>query len=415
MEKKQTEKNWYGFQLLDVVHEKILPDYAMTAREGRIIWMGPSAALSPEQREQAEDLTGKTVMPGMFNCHVHALATPTANPVSFNTEDPAKFALRGLNHLQQHLRSGVTFVRDMNGRKQAEVGLRDAIDQGIVIGPHYIISRQCLCMTGGHGSNTGMECDGPDACRRAAREQIKYGADLIKIMASGGMMSPGMEASSPQLTEEEMRAAIEEAHKAGKKTATHAHSAAAIKCAIRAGIDSVEHGTYLDDECVQMMLDRGVWLVPTLSAIHFFDAAPDRPEYPQLCAGQVPSGPGRAGGQLPEGAEGGGLHRRRYGRGHALQSPLGIVYRIMQNGGVRLHPVARAAGGDHRRGPHDRCGGLDWLVGGWKDSGFSGAGYQPAGGRRQPCFRGSGLSGRAARPSGRSAAGCISNQKKCIL
>lgn len=128
MEKKQTEKTWYGFQLLDVVHEKILPDYAMTAREGRIIWMGPSAALSPEQREQAEDLTGKTVMPGMFNCHVHALATPTANPVSFNTEDPAKFALRGLNHLQQHLRSGVTFVRDMNGRKQAEVGLRDAID-----------------------------------------------------------------------------------------------------------------------------------------------------------------------------------------------------------------------------------------------------------------------------------------------
>ena len=254
----------------------------MTAREGRIVWMGPAAALSPEQREQAEDLTGKTVMPGMFNCHVHALATPTANPVSFNTEDPAKFALRGLNHLQQHLRSGVTFVRDMNGRKQAEVGLRDAINQGIVIGPHYIISRQCLCMTGGHGSNTGMECDGPDACRRAAREQIKYGADLIKIMASGGMMSPGMEASSPQLTEEEMRAAIEEAHKAGKKTATHAHSAAAIKCAIRAGIDSVEHGTYLDDECVQMMLDRGVWLVPTLSAIHFLmlhQTDPNIPSY----------------------------------------------------------------------------------------------------------------------------------------
>lgn len=282
MEKKQTENTWYGFQLLDVVHEKILPDYAMTAREGRIVWMGPAAALSPEQREQAEDLTGKTVMPGMFNCHVHALATPTANPVSFNTEDPAKFALRGLNHLQQHLRSGVTFVRDMNGRKQAEVGLRDAINQGIVIGPHYIISRQCLCMTGGHGSNTGMECDGPDACRRAAREQIKYGADLIKIMASGGMMSPGMEASSPQLTEEEMRAAIEEAHKAGKKTATHAHSAAAIKCAIRAGIDSVEHGTYLDDECVQMMLDRGVWLVPTLSAIHFLmlhQTDPNIPSY----------------------------------------------------------------------------------------------------------------------------------------
>lgn len=260
---------YFGFDLIDVISRRLLPGSAMTVEKGRITWVGEAASLAPEQKRDGVDLTGRTVMPGMFNCHAHALATPIANPVSLNWEDPAKFALRGLNHLQQHLKSGVTFVRDMNGRKQAEVGLRDAINEGIVLGPHYYISRQCLCMTGGHGSNTGMECDGPDDCRRAAREQIKYGADLIKIMASGGMMSPGMEAAFAQLNEDEMRAAIEEAHKAGKKTATHAHGAPAIKSAIRAGIDSVEHGSFMDEECIEMLLKYDVWLVPTISVDHW--------------------------------------------------------------------------------------------------------------------------------------------------
>lgn len=268
------------FTLLDVDGGQVLPDQAMSVDQGRFQWVGPAAQLSPDVLSKSIDLTGKTVMPGMFNCHVHALATPIANPVSLNWEPQSKFALRGLNHLQQHLKSGVTFVRDMNGRKQAEVGLRDAINEGIVLGPHYFISRQCLCMTGGHGSNTGMECDGPDDCRRAAREQIKYGADVIKIMASGGMMSPGMEAASAQLTEEEMRAAIEEAHKAGKKTATHAHGAPAIKSAIRAGIDSVEHGTFLDAECVDMMLERDIYLVPTLAVDHWLFQHEDDREIP---------------------------------------------------------------------------------------------------------------------------------------
>ena len=263
------EKLYYGFDLIDPEGGRVIRNAAMTVAEGKFSWVGEAAALPPERKAQGEDLAGKTVMPGMFNCHVHALSTPIANPASLNWEEPAKFALRGLAHLQQHLKSGVTFVRDMNGRKQAEVGLRDAINDGIVLGPHYYISRQCLCMTGGHGCNTGRECDGPDDCRRAAREQIKYGADVIKIMASGGMMSPGMEAADSQLTEEEMRAAIEEAHKAGKKTATHAHGAPAIKNAIRAGIDSVEHGAFLDEECIEMMLERGVWLVPTIAVDHW--------------------------------------------------------------------------------------------------------------------------------------------------
>ena len=133
-------------------------------------------------------------------------------------------------------------------------------------GPGIVAAGRNLCMTGGHGWTMGWECDGPDACRKAAREELKAGVDVIKIMATGGVMTPGVEPGSPQLTEEEMRAAIEEAHKAGRKTATHAQGNTGIKNALRAGIDSIEHGCYLDEESIGMMLKNGTYLVPTLAA-----------------------------------------------------------------------------------------------------------------------------------------------------
>ena len=204
----------------------------------------------------------------MFICPIHALSTPLAAPESLNWETSGMFALRGLRHLQQHLQSGVTFVRDMNGRKLAEVDLKNALKAGLFAGPNYYIARQCLCMTGGHGCNTGRECDGPVDCMKAAREQIKGGADFVKIMATGGVNSDTRPEFS-QLNLEEMTAAITEAHRAGKKTATHAHGKAGIKTAVLAGIDSVEHGSYIDDECIELMLQRGTALCPTLST-HYF-------------------------------------------------------------------------------------------------------------------------------------------------
>lgn len=234
-----------------------------------IVEIGSGDKLTEEQKHKGINLQGKTVMPGMFNIHAHALSTPIANPASLNWEEPAKFAIRGLIHLQQHLKSGVTFVRDMNGRKQVETGLRDAIREKIALGPDYYVAGQCLTMTGGHGSNTGRECDGPIDCKKAAREQLKRGVDFIKIMATGGVMSPGMNEDETQLDEDEMAAAIAEAHKVGKKTAVHAHGASGIKNAVRAGIDSVEHGSYLDDECIELMLERNTALVPTLSVDYY--------------------------------------------------------------------------------------------------------------------------------------------------
>ena len=256
------------FGLVDVVGKRYVEDCYMTVDGGLIQAVGPAAQLSAEQKRDAVDLTGKTIMPGMFNCHIHALSTPIAAPESLNWETSGMFALRGLRHLQQHLQSGVTFVRDMNGRKLAEVDLKNALKAGLFAGPNYYIARQCLCMTGGHGCNTGRECDGPVDCMKAAREQIKGGADFVKIMATGGVNSDTRPEFS-QLNLEEMTAAITEAHRAGKKTATHAHGKAGIKTAVLAGIDSVEHGSYIDDECIELMLQRGTALCPTLST-HYF-------------------------------------------------------------------------------------------------------------------------------------------------
>jgi len=128
-----------------------------------------------------------------------------------------------------------------------------------------IVSGQLICMTGGHGWQVGLEVNGVDEVRRAAREQIKAGADIVKLMATGGVLTPGVEPGSEQLTEAELRAGVEEAHKAGKKTATHAMGTKGILNALRAGIDSIEHGVYLDDEAVALMIAKDVPLIPTLS------------------------------------------------------------------------------------------------------------------------------------------------------
>lgn len=261
-------QTFINFGLVDVIDKRYVENCYMTVDGGLIQKVGAMAELGEEQKRRAVDLTGKTVMPGMFNCHIHALSTPIAAPESLNWETSGMFALRGLRHLQQQLRSGVTFVRDMNGRKLAEVDLKNALREGLFVGPNYYIARQCLCMTGGHGSNTGRECDGPVDCMKAAREQIKGGADFVKIMATGGVNSDTRPEFS-QLNLEEMTAAITEAHRAGKKTATHAHGKAGIKTAVLAGIDSVEHGSYLDDECIDLMLEHGTALCPTLST-HYF-------------------------------------------------------------------------------------------------------------------------------------------------
>ena len=182
------------------------------------------------------------------------------------TISDAAVTIRALKNLKTLLNSGVTYIRDAGAPKYIDVDLHAAQLKGEILAPEMQTACRCICMTGGHGHDSGREADGPDDCRRAAREQLKAGANWIKVMATGGVMTKGVEPGSPQLTEEELRAAIEEAHKAGAKTFTHAQGMEGIKNALRAGVDSIEHGFFMDDWCFDFMKEHNVFFVPTLAA-----------------------------------------------------------------------------------------------------------------------------------------------------
>lgn len=214
-------------------------------------------------------LAGRTLLPGFIDCHVHLCLDGSPDPMSASLAEPMTItALRAANFARQTVMAGVTSVRDMGGKDGIDIGLKQAIESGLVPGPRMLVSGRLLCMTGGHGWQMGQEADGPDEMRKAARAQIKAGADIVKLMATGGVLTPAVEPGSEQLTEEELRAGIQEAHKAGKKTATHAMGTQGILNALRAGIDSIEHGVYLNEEAISLMVKGNIPLIPTLSALY---------------------------------------------------------------------------------------------------------------------------------------------------
>lgn len=230
------------------------------------VWEGRSPLHKGLQRVE---ISNCTLLPGLIDAHVHLCLDGSPDPLGVLERTPdALLALRMARHARQTLLSGVTSVRDMGGKNGVDLVLRDAIRAGLILGPRMLASGKPIVMTGGHGWQMAREADGPHEVRKAAREQIKAGADLVKLMATGGVMTPGVEPGSAQLTEEEIRAAVEEAHKSGRRTATHAQGTQGILNALRAGIDSIEHGVFLSQEAVSLMLEKGVPLVPTISALH---------------------------------------------------------------------------------------------------------------------------------------------------
>lgn len=249
------------------VHAKILIDGVNnTPKYDQLIITEDGKITSIEDFKNTEEdvIEANVVTPGFFNCHVHIM-----EPVGFGTD--RKFTLMEKafytqKHCQDYLNSGVTFIRVVGTECDYDMDIRDAIDEGLIQGPHMLCAGRVICMTGGHGWQDGIEADGVDECRKAARTLLKKGVDLIKVMATGGVMTKGVEPGSAQLTEEEMAAIIQEAHKAGRKTATHAQGTQGIKNALYAGIDSIEHGIFLDQECIDFMIEHGTYLVPTLVA-----------------------------------------------------------------------------------------------------------------------------------------------------
>lgn len=214
------------------------------------------------------DTTGMTLMPGLIDCHVHLTMGGEADPVAAQEKlAPGAIALKALERAQATLKGGVTAVRDCGGRDYLEFAVRDAINAGVFTGPTIRAAGRMICMTGGHGNRIARIADGADEVVRAVREQIHAGSDLIKIMATGGVMTPGVNPEDAHYTAEEMAAGIAEGHRFDRKCASHAQGAEGILNAVLGGVDSIEHGIFMDERCLAEMVERGVFLVPTLSAV----------------------------------------------------------------------------------------------------------------------------------------------------
>ena len=226
------------------------------------------------------DLRTSTVMPGFIDSHTHITGEGTGNAiVRAVTETPLDDAVRSTVYARRTLEAGFTTIRNVGADGGADVALKRAIESGLVAGPRIWTARTVLSITGGHGDQGGLRpdlwvaptwmdgiIDSADEARKAVRYQHKYGADLIKITATGGVLSIGDSGDAQQFTDEEMRAIVEAAHLLGMKVAAHAHGKAGIHAAIRAGVDSIEHGTYGDAESFKLYKERGTYLVPTILA-----------------------------------------------------------------------------------------------------------------------------------------------------
>ena len=213
-------------------------------------------------------LEGLTLLPGLVNCHVHLCLGAEADPAAVMLQEPyAATVIKAVLRARRTVEAGVTTARDLGGRDYAELSVRDAVRAGTIPGPRMLCAGRGICITGGHGWHMiGRESDGPDEVRKGVREQIKAGADVVKLFATGGVMTPGVDPSAAQLTLDEVRAAIEEARKAGRRTAAHAQGADGITNCLEGGITTIEHGVFLTEAHCRRMAHDDVALVPTLIA-----------------------------------------------------------------------------------------------------------------------------------------------------
>jgi len=252
--------------IVDVLKKKTFQG-SILIQNGRIA--NVAEKIKPVDEVEIIDLNGATVMPGLFNCHVHVTLSSQYEPKP--TTD-AERTLMAQVFMRQLIENGITYVRDVGAFNFIDVNLRDAVARKAIIGPDIYACGQCICMTGGHGwrlTGCNIQADGADEVRKAARLMIRNGVDGIKLIATGGVMTKGTEISSAQLTEKEMCAACEEIHKVGGTACAHAQGTQGIKNALRAGVDSIEHGIFLDEECIELMKKRNVYYVPTISALHW--------------------------------------------------------------------------------------------------------------------------------------------------
>ncbi|ALA57468.1 metal-dependent hydrolase family protein [Nitrospira moscoviensis] len=246
----------------------VLEPATLLIRGTTVAAAGPSREVAIPKGSKRIDGRGLTVLPGLIDCHVHLCLGAEPDVVAaVESEGPSYTLLKSAAHAKATLEAGITTVRDVGSRDHSIFTLQRAIDAGILPGPRIVGAGLAICMIGGHARFIGQEVEGPEKVRQAVEAQVAAGAGVIKVIASGGVLTPGTSPDQAQMTLEELSAAVEAARRAQKKVAAHAHGASGMKNAIQAGVHSIEHATLLDDEAGELMKRRAVYMVPTLSAL----------------------------------------------------------------------------------------------------------------------------------------------------
>ena len=242
------------------------PHHALLVEGAMIKDLGPVDQFAGYAGERF-DMQGSTLLPGLIDCHVHLTMSGDGKAITAKGNNHASLTLQALSNAQATLKGGITALRDCGGIDHVEFAVRDACNSGQFLGPHIKVSGKVICMTGGTKWQIGRVADGPDEVIKAVREQIYAGCDCIKLMATGAVLHAGTDLEDAQYTQEELRAGVQEANRFRKPTAAHAIGTQGILNAALAGVTSIEHGMLMTDETIRIMLERQIYLVPTLAAI----------------------------------------------------------------------------------------------------------------------------------------------------